>query len=458
MPLLTRYMVYNKFRFRQPTDGGFSGHLGVRFWTEKRSGGQHDFNIDKHLGGNALYGQTVDLQHPEIYTKLGYRFDNDRKITLIASAFQQNRDDWFGFINYNAKQTNAYANLQYEYRWNMVHELKAGASYRSLNLDENIRFAQADPLQRTFGGDYQRRESIPGIFAENILYFSHITLITGIRLDHHNQFGWFATPRALLKYDFSDRTNLRLSAGTGYRTANVFPENVNLLASSRNIIFAEALQPERAINLGINLVHQIYWDNASVTFGADFYHTQFSNQIFPDYNSDPTQAILANFEGTSISNSLQAEMKWKFFERLEIKTSYNFLDVYRVVDEEKVLLPFNARHNILATLSYEPKFKSWHFDSNIHWFGKQQLPDTQRNPESYQQPDASESYLLVNAQFTKVWKTLELYAGCENIFDFRQLRPILSWQDPFGQYFDTAFNWGPTRGREAYVGFRFKIL
>ena len=47
--------------------------------------------------------------------------------------------------------------------------------------------------------------------------------------------------------------------------------------------------------------------------------------------------------------------------------------------------------------------------------------------------------------------------GCENIFDFRQLQPIISWQNPFSPYFDTSSVWGPTRGREVYAGIRITL-
>ena len=75
----------------------------------------------------------------------------------------------------------------------------------------------------------------------------------------------------------------------------------------------------------------------------------------------------------------------------------------------------------------------------------------------YQLPNYSEPYTLVNAQFTWNWKKFEFYGGVENIFNFRQNKPIIGWQDPFGQYFDTQFAWGPTRGRELYLGIRFTM-
>lgn len=94
---------------------------------------------------------------------------------------------------------------------------------------------------------------------------------------------------------------------------------------------------------------------------------------------------------------------------------------------------------------------------NLHWNGKQVLPDTQSNPKGFRRPGSSEAYTVINTQFTYNFKDLELYAGVENIFDFRQKKPIIGWQDPFGPYFDTSSVWGPTKGRELYIGARFSL-
>ena len=55
------------------------------------------------------------------------------------------------------------------------------------------------------------------------------------------------------------------------------------------------------------------------------------------------------------------------------------------------------------------------------------------------------------------FKNFEAFAGCENLADFRQKRPIVGYEKPFGPYFDTSFAWGPTRGREFYAGVRIRL-
>ena len=457
LPKLTRYMISNKLKFGNDKDWGWNSRIGLRYVNEQRIGGQTFFNEKTDMGSTEAYGQMVNINQPEIWTKTGYRLNDRHNFVLFASSFYQIQNSYFGTVKYDANQTNFYGNLQYELNYGK-NSLKTGFSYRHLTLDEDVAFTD-NTLQRTYAGNYLRNENIAGVFAENTLklFNDKLTLITGVRSDNHNQFGTIVTPRTLLKYDISPNTIVRANIGTGWRTVNLFSENINLLVSSRDIVFAEQLEPERALNTGVNFTQKFNTENVTGFFSADYYRTDFQNQIFPDYDTDPTKAIIENFSGKSVSNTFQAEVYLNFWQKFEFKTGYSFLDVYREIDGQKVLLPFNPRHKVVTTLGYKPLSDKFHIDMNIHWYGQQRLPNTQSNPPEFQRPDFSENYMLVNAQFTYNLQKFELYAGCENIFDFRQLRPIIGWQDPFGQYFDTSSVWGPTRGRELYAGVRFKI-
>ncbi len=456
LPLLTRLAIYQKFTLGDEQSAGWSSKIGLRYLDEKRIGGQTTFDAKSDQGSNQIYGQVVQYQQPELYTKTGYRFSPQSKISLIASAFQHQQSAWFGVTQYNSKHLNAYANLQYEQLWAQKHDLKFGLSYRHLNLDETIRFSNND-LERTFAGDYLRQERTPGMFAENVFNFEQFSIIAGARVDHHRQFGWQFVPRLTLRYNAGDATVIRANVGRGLRSVNLFAENVSLLISSRDIRFAEPLELERAWNSGVNITHTATGEALVATFSVDFYHTLFQNQIFPDYDSDPGLAIIQNYRSRSVSNGFQFDAKFVLSKVFEAKFAYNFLDVYRPTVEGKIYLPFNARHRVVGAFSYEPKNKQWHADVNLHWMGQQRLPDTKSLPEALRQPEFSRAFSVTNVQFTKVWKKLDVYVGGENLFDFRQIRPIINWQNPFGEYFDTAFAWGPTRGRELYVGVRMRL-
>jgi outer membrane receptor for ferrienterochelin and colicins len=458
LPLLTRYMVMNKWKYGNERAWGWSSEIAARFLHENRTGGQMDFNAKNDKGSSIIYGNTVALNQVDFWQKTNYRFNDVHRLTLYTSGFSQSQDAFFGSLSYKAKQTNAFVNLQHEFNITDNNTLKSGISFKHLQLNENIVFTD-NFITRNYAGNYNRNENIVGLFAENVLslFKNKLTWIAGVRLDNHNEFGWQFTPRTLIKYDPTPKLTIRANIGTGWRTVNLFSENIGLLASSRNIIFAEKLQPEKALNTGINITQKFEAKNVSGYVSTDFYHTNFNNQIFPDYDTDPTKAIIKNFTGTSISNGFQTDVFLKFYKRYEVKLGYNFLDVYRVTNGVKEVLPFNATHKFLTTLSYKPTSNKFHIDANIHWYGKQRLPNTKLNPALYVRPDFSETYTTANLQFTYIFKTVEVYTGAENIFNFRQYQPINSWQNPFSNYFDISSVWGPTRGREIYVGVRWKM-
>ncbi len=458
LPLLKRYVAYTKLKYGKENDWGLSFKMGLRYINEQRIGGQEFFNPDKDKGTQNAYGQTVNLGQPEGYMRVGYRFNDVHNIAVYSSAYTQQQQSYFGTTKYTGLQNNFYLNGQYELNYLEKHSLKTGISFRHFQLNEIISFSDTT-LKRTYAGKYNRLEDIPGLFAENAMSFfnNKLNWILGVRLDHHNEFSYKFTPRTMIKWDVAKNSIVRASIGKGWRTVNLFSENVGMLASSRDIVITEKLKPEEAWNYGLNFTQKFERQNLTGHFSVDAYHTQFQNQIFPNYDLDATKAFVSNFGGTSVSNGFQADVYVKLWRRFEFKTGYNFLDVYQIINGTKDVLPFNSMHKMLVTFGYKPINNKFHIDVNLHVFGKQRLPNTTGNPSDFKQPDFSKPYQLLNAQFTYILKKFEFYAGCENIFNFRQNQPLVSWQNPFGNYFDSSFAWGPTRGREFYGGIRFKL-
>lgn len=458
VPLLTRYSIGNKWTYGNPSEWGWNSQINARFLKEERVGGQTTFNPSQDQGSTKAYGQTVQFTQPELSVKTGFRWDDIHNLTVFASAFHHKQNSYFGLTKYDATQAYVYGNIQYEHTYKEKHTLKTGLSYRYSNVEEDL-FFSTDLLARTYAGTYQFKESTPGFFAENTLYLfeDKLTWMAGIRGDHHNQFGFQLTPRTLLKYTFSPQTVVRANIGTGWRSVNLFSENIGLLVSSRDILIADDLAAEKALNYGINFTHKFERGSNLGVLSLDYYRTDFQNQIFPDYDSNPQKVLIQNFRDKSVSNGFQAEIGAQLNELFNWKIGYTYLDVFRMINGSPQQLPFNSKHKILSTFSFQPSSKKYHFDANIHWYGPQRLPNTQQNPVAFQRPDFSKSYTVVNAQFTYNLKRFELYTGCENIFNFRQNRAILSWENPFGPYFDTSSVWGPTRGREFYLGFRYRI-
>ena len=457
LPLLTRYAGFTKWTTGKPSDWGWSSTNTLRYTDEARVGGQVAFDPVTETGTTASYGQTVNFHQVEATSRTAYRPNDTHNFILFASAQYHDQRSTFGTLQYSAAQTATYLNAQYELSYG-EHRLAAGLSHRSFRLDEQIDIPTDDAF-RNYGGDYRRAEYTPGVFAEHTARFlaGRLTWIAGLRLDRHNLYGTQWSPRSLVKFDLDAATTVRASVGRGWRSVQLFPENLQLLVSARDILIAEPLDAEAAVNYGFNLTRQLDHRGISGYVSADYYRTVFQNQVFPDYDSDPQLAVVGNYRGTSVGNGFQTDLVLRFPGGWEAKTGYNFLDVYRESDGERTLLPFIARHKLFGALSYRPASDRYQIDATVHWYGRQRLPDTSTNPAAFQRPDFSTPFATADVQFTHKWPRFEVYTGVENIFDFRQERPILGYQNPFGRYFDTSAVWGPTRGREIYVGVRYRV-
>ena len=464
LPLTTKYSLYNKWIYGLENNTNFYSSTSIRFLTENKVGGELDFDENIHLGGNEFYGQVVDYNQFEINTKNSYQL-NDKNVILAQAFFTlQDQNAIYGTTEYVVDQTQFYLSLDNQFTWN-THTLKSGVSLRKLDLNEEVilkdNLISELTYERTYGGEYNKDEFIPGIYLENNFNWrsNAVQLITGLRVDHHNEFGIFITPRSLFKYNFTENTTARVCLGSGWRTVNLFSEYIQILSSNREIQIEENLNPEKAINFGANFLHSISRENLDIQIIIDLYKTSFSNQIWPEYFVNSNYIYVNNFEGKSISNSFQTDLTFDLYKKFKLKLAYNYLDVFRMEHGHKHQFPFYSKHHALTTFSYQPADKDWHFDTRLHWFGKKKILNTTDyiDPHEAHTNPKSDPYTTISGQITKEFNDFEIYFGCENILNFRQENPIINPENPFSYDFDIANTWGPTKGREFYIGFRYKI-
>jgi outer membrane receptor for ferrienterochelin and colicin len=314
-------------------------------------------------------------------------------------------------------------------------------------------------LEDLNNGVYERAENVPGLFGQYTYTVPEkFNGIMGLRTDFNSLYGLLITPRLHMRYDLDHHTTLRTSAGRGYRSANVLSENTGLIASSRIFYFTEEFDIEKAWNYGMNLTRDFHLpSNREINLGVDFYRTDFQNQVIIDVDRDVSGVYLYNLDGSSYSNSFQAEISLEPLERFDITLAYRFNDVKSTINGELKEVPLTSRYKGLLSLSYATWFDKWSFDFTGQVNGQARLPDTRMKPPEYQKDDYSPKYLIIHAQVTKRFKYFELYAGGENLTGFRQKDPIIATDDPFGEHFDASMVWGPLLGRRFYIGLRFTL-
>ncbi len=455
IPVGRQFNIINRWRYAD--EKGLFAQLALKALNDKRQSGENDFNEATDKLTNKRYGVGINVKQYALSGKFGYVFPEKqyKSIGFIFSANAYSNNAYYGLTKYDAKQHAVYANLMYQsIIHTTTHKFRTGISLMNDNYNEDFNTT-----------NFRRKEIVPGTFFEYTYTATEkFTAIAGIRLDYHNQFKLITTPRLHMKYDFSTKTNLRFSVGSGTRTANIIAENTGLLASSRvlSIVnpssnYGYGLDQEKAWNVGFNFVHNFRLNNQSGTFSVDAYRTVFKNQSVIDIDANPQQIKVYNLIGKSYSNSLQAEFNYELFKKFDIRLAYRWLDVKTNYSGNMLEKPLQAKHRAFINLAYETNNK-WKFDFTTQWLSEKRLPNTNTNPIDKQMSNYSPSFIQMSGQVSKqLGSKWDVYVGAENLTNYTQQNLFIDGNNPFSKYFDGSMVWGPVNGRVVYVGMRFKI-
>lgn len=434
---------------------GLGSHFGINFIKDNRTAGQTAFDKSLDQDEQTAYGVGIDISRFQVWNKTGYIFEGKpyQSLGWMNQYVYHQQDSFFGLRNYSGKQHTYYSNLIFEsILGNTNHKYKAGASFMYDGYEEKY-----------LTDNFKRNEIVPGIFAEYTLTGLKYTLVAGARADFHNLAGTQFTPRLNFKYDFTPQTILRLSAGRGFRTANVFAESQQYFASNRSIQILQnggniyGLKPEIAWNYGASLQQEFKIFGRKSTIVADFFRTDFQDQVLVDLDKSPQQLTFYNLEGKSFANSFQTQWDFMPFKNFDVRLAYKYYDVQADYLDGRREVPFMAKHRGFVNLAYSTNKNNngrfWSFDTTLNWVGKQRLPNTSTNPEEFQLPAYSESYAVLNAQVSRNFnKKIRVYLGGENLTSYYQKNAIVDFKNPFGNYFDGGMVYAPIMKANLYVG------
>ena len=192
-----------------------------------------------------------------------------------------------------------------------------GAAYRYTFYDDNT-FAT---LNENGVNNSPSIIHLPGVFAQDEISLSdRKKILLGVRWDNNSIHGNIFSPRVNYKWNSRDKSNIiRLSAGNGFRVANVFTEDHAALTGARTVEFDGKLDPETSWNANVNYVKKINTENSFINIDASAFYTYFNNRILPDYETDPNKIIYANLEGSSVSKGISLNTDVFIYKRISNK-------------------------------------------------------------------------------------------------------------------------------------------
>lgn len=428
------------------------GHLqfGFEVLDETRIGGETSFK-GRDESPDDIYGIDIGIRKFRAFSKLGYVYPGKpyQSLGWITSYTHFDQQSQFGNRDYDGNLNSFYTNLIFQTIIGTTdHKISSGLSL------------QYDDYSELFlGENHDRREIVPGAFTQYTWSIPEtMVFMAGLRYDYNSLYGSLVTPRLHLKYNINENHQLRSTLGKAYRSANIFTENLSLLASSRQFIIEDDLEIESAWNGGISFSRHFYLpDQREASLTIDYYRTQFQNQVVVDRDHSVNEVNIYNLQGQSYSNSFQIDFTGELLKGLDMTLAYRLNDVKVDYMDGMRELPFVYRHKGLFTTTYSTRFDKWSADLTVQYNGSARIPDTRGFPEEFQRDDRSPGFFIVHTQLTRRFKHFEVYAGVENLTGFRQDDAIVDAQNPFGDNFDATLVWGPLTGRMAYGGLRVYI-
>lgn len=477
----------NRWVYIAPT--GLQLHWGWRVLQDNRTGGQmqfHDTEANRNAMATAwgdpttLYGSHIANKAASAYFKIGMPvgqgyYDEVMKMEKRSSvAFTANYEyfrerAYFGLNRYSGTENTLNATLMYNHYFNYNSWLAVGTQARLYHLNETL-----DNHTPWYGDgrNYtpKRHENEVGAYAEYTWERpDRFTLVAGLRGDYNEYFHrTMFTPRMHLKWTPTKTTALRASAGLGFRTANYFTDNMGIMATGRKIVFAPNTEGdytltdriEKTLTFGASLTQRFSLggdNNASLSI--DYFRTHFYHSVIADAEYDPSLIYIYSLNGGGNTDTYQVDLSYSPSNRLELNATfrynYSHMTLMRpngsTLDVERPLI---SRFKGLINAQYATKWRVWVFDLTAQLNGKARIPSLTAQPD---QSKYSPVYPMLFAQVTRRIKTWDLYAGVENILDYRQKDPILSADAPFSPGFNSMNVWGPLMGRKFYIGFRLNI-
>lgn len=469
LALQERFSLFQKLDLKRK-DGKLLSLAG-RLVLEDRWGGEMNWTPQER-GGDQIYGESIQTRRWEFFGTYDLPLIQDLKLQVSANGHQQ--DSYYGTTFYGANQKIGFGQLT----WNKstgIHHLLLGAAYRLTSYDDSTP-ATTDPNSQANAPSITH---LPGIFLQDELKISsNAQLLLGLRHDFSRVHGSIWSPRINFKLNSEDKSLIwRTSIGNGFRVANVFTEDHAALTGARTVVFTERLRPEASWNATSNLIKKVYTSSGNYFgFDASVFYTHFSNQIIPDYESNPNEIRYANLDGTSRSKGVSLNFDGLWANGFKLLTGITWMDVSMTEEGKRVQQLFAERFSGVWTIGYHfhPLELTLDYTGNV--YGPMRLPLL--GPLDDRQ-EYSPWWSLQNIQLTKRFgNKWELYGGVKNLLNYRPpSNSIARAFDPFDRgvvfddagsviptaanpnalSFDPTYLFAPNQGIRGFLGLRFSL-
>jgi len=434
---------------------GMQIRFGGRFLYDDRLGGQmaatkdNDYNLQNYIWGSRIQNRGADG-----FFKFGTPLneENTASIALVADFSHHEFDSFFGARDFNARQNTAFANFIYQNDITENHRISTGLTWQFDDIDQVYRIWNSY--------DFGRKEHAFSAFGEyTYTQEETFTFVGGASLQYSTLHGWLFAPRANVRWSPADWLVLRAVGGRGYRTANLFTDNLGIFSTGKIFNFGQLDLLEDAWTWGGNVTFYLPFgaEDTDTYLSFDYFRNDFNKQVIVDYEVSPYTIDFYNLDGQSFTNTYQVDFSVYPLDGFNIVTTFRYTDAkVTLKDQGLVERPMTSRFKGVLNMQYATAMNKWTFDFTAQVNGPMRLP---RYAAQAWNRDFSPVYPVLFAQITRKFRGIDVYAGAENFLGYRQHDAIISGETALvtpGD-FDASCVWGPLMGAKFYVGLRYTL-
>jgi len=399
-------------------------------------------NYVARMGGDiAAIKNGADSVHPFLETEKTFRNTIDLTLTkeflkhtltvkTAGSSFQRNVN-YSGFV-FDGTDYSTYSEANDVIKFNK-HTIVGGLNF----ISETFILGKNDaPLFKNYNYN-----TIGSFLQDDWQALKKLSFQLGVRYDYHTIFGTFFLPRVSLFYKPSSKFTIRLAAGSGYKTPNMF-DLMEPSAYINNIPNNLKSENSYGVNADINY-HTLLFDVLSMQINQAFYYTNIQHPIVLD---TVMQNNLIAGNGNYQVNSYGTDTYIRLgFHDVELYVGYNHTESIQQHTSIKYNMPFNPKDKFSATIAYDIE-NQWRMGIETAYTANQYIYSNQRVP----------NYWFMATMVERKFKKMSVVLNCENLLDTRQSK--------FGSIVEgTRQNplfkplWGPVEGRIINLSVKIKI-
>lgn len=403
---LTAIPLYDRFTLNPKVffyfDDKTKLNIGINTTIENRIGGDLHYIKD---GGDAAHSYFERNKTGRYSTQLQFdhNFNQRSSIIIKNTVGLYDRAITLPDYRFDGRQYNSYTEATY----NSAGKISDWVAGLNLITDKFNEQRQSDfPLR-----DYNH-VTVGGFLQNTLDISSKFTMETGLRVDHHNEFGFFWLPRLSLLWHISPHFTSRLGGGLGYKAPNVFTEDAERI-QFRNVLPVDAslVKAERSYgaNYDINFNTGLFDNLVSLSVNQLLFYTRINNPLLL---TAVTNNQLQYLQPQGDLNTKGGETNIKLtYSNFKLFVGYTYADVTQHTENTISEYPLVSKHRLNNVLFYEVEDK-WKIGLEAYYFSKQRLNDN----------TIGRAYWMAGFMAEKIFERFSVFVNFENFTDTRQTK------------------------------------